>query len=40
MHPDPDIMFDQFALSHGQVRWVLTELGLRAATARPSSMPG
>jgi hypothetical protein len=29
MHPDPDIMFQQFALSHGQVRWVLGELGLR-----------
>jgi hypothetical protein len=29
MHPDPDIMLDQFALSHGQVRGVLEELGLR-----------
>ena len=30
MHSDPDIMFEQFTLSHGQVRWVLTHLGLRA----------
>ena len=29
MHPDPDIMLSQFALSHGQVRGVLDELGLR-----------
>ena len=29
MHPDSDIMFAQFALSHGQVRGVLEELGLR-----------
>ena len=30
MHPDPDIQLQQFALSHGQVRGVLGELGLRS----------
>ena len=29
MHPDPHILLDRFALSHGQVRGVLGELGLR-----------
>jgi len=29
MVDDPDVLFHQFALSHGQVRWVLTYLGLR-----------
>ena len=30
MHTDRHILLDQIALSHGQVRWVLTHLGLRA----------
>ena len=29
MHTDRRILLDQIALSHGQVRWVLTHLGLR-----------
>ena len=35
MVDDRDLLIDHLALSHGQVRWVLTHLGLRAGDSEP-----